>query len=168
MKTLLAPSASRPPTRPNAVHPSGIPPLRTGEILGAAASSGELCDIREADLNRVLQRLAAVGTTVRVARYTLVKSGQDPTDRLVETQGVINPRGWQTSITTFDSTDLTDPALRPQMARLVNAIRDGEIHGIVAVSRVDVSAFQDTYTDALAVIRAHGGFLALVRNESTI
>ncbi|MFI0813839.1 hypothetical protein [Streptomyces echinatus] len=123
---------------------------------------------READLLRAVARLAHTGTAVRIGRYSLVEPRQDPADRLAETQAVVQRCGWTTSITTFDDTGVGDPELRPQMARLLAALDAGEIHGIVAVSQVDVSSFDDIYARALALVRARGGFLALARSETSI
>ncbi|MER5549537.1 hypothetical protein ABT072_45870 [Streptomyces sp. NPDC002589] len=124
--------------------------------------------MREAVLSRAVERLAATGTPVRVGRYTLVEPGQDPACRLAETQAVVDRLSWQAPITTFDSTGMTDPAIRPQMARLYAAICRNEIHGIVAVSRTDISTFSCVYADTLTAIQARGGFLALARHETAI
>jgi hypothetical protein len=122
---------------------------------------------READVDRALERLAAVGTPVRVGQYTLIEPNQDPASRLAQTQAVVARRKWEARVTTWDSTGMTDPALRPQMARLFTAIWDGQIHGIVAASRTDISTFDEVYESTLAAIRARGGFLTLARHETT-
>ncbi|WP_189957973.1 hypothetical protein [Streptomyces alanosinicus] len=166
---VLRPSVSYLPARPSALHTSSRPPLHTaGGFLREEANTAQLLALREAFLNRAVQRLAATGTPVRVGRYTLVKPGQDPAGRLAETQAVVHRLSWQAPITTYDSTGMADPAIRPQMARLYAAICRGEIHGIVAVSRVDISTFPCVYADTLTAIQARGGFLALVRNEIAI
>ncbi|GGV50411.1 hypothetical protein [Streptomyces spectabilis] len=115
-----------------------------------------------------IARVAAADRRVRVGRYTLVDPGGDPADRLAETHTLVRRHGWQAPITTFDSTGMTDPAIRPQIARLYGAICRKEIDGIVAVSRIDISAFHSVYGDTLAAIRSRGGFLALVRSETTL
>ncbi|MFF5019489.1 hypothetical protein [Streptomyces sp. NPDC001165] len=169
MKTLLAPDLFRPPVRPGSPRRGSRPPLHAGEDpLREKASAAGLRALREADLHRTVERLAAAGTSVRVGRYTLVEPRQDPADRLAQTQAVVRRQGWQATVTTFDSTGVSDPAIRPQMARLYAALCRGEIHGIVAVSQVDISAFHDVYADTLTVLRARGGFLALARHETTI
>ncbi|MFI0776267.1 hypothetical protein [Streptomyces sp. NPDC021212] len=105
---------------------------------------------------------------VRVAQYALVRPGQDPADRLARTQALVTRETWNVAMTTFDDTGMTDPATRPQLARLYAAIRHGELHGIVATSRTDFSTFHDIYEDALTDIRVRGGFLALVCDETTL
>lgn len=171
MKTLLAPTVLRPPARLVTRTTSSWPPALAGEppvqprVQGGAA---ELRARREADLQRALARLADTGTAVRVARYSLVGPRQDPADRLAETQAVVHRRRWTDSITTFDDTGVGDPALRPQMARLFAALDAGEIHGIVAVSQVDISPFPTVYAHTLDALRARRGFLALARSETSI
>ncbi|WP_051853132.1 hypothetical protein [Streptomyces aureocirculatus] len=103
-----------------------------------------------------------------MARYTLVEPGQDPAERLAQTQAVLMRRGWTQSIVTFDNTGNSDPAVRPQMARLFTALCDRDIHGIIAVSQVDISTFPQVYTDTLAILRARGGFLDLARDECSL
>jgi hypothetical protein len=122
--------------------------------------------MREADVDRALERLAAADTPVRVGQYTLIRPDQDPACRLTQTQNVVDWRRWEASVTTWDSTGMTDPALRPQLARLFTALCQGEIHGIVAASRSDISTFDEVYESTLAAIRARGGFLTLARSET--
>lgn len=171
MKTLLAPTLLQPPTRLGTWATGGRPAVLTDEEPAqpkVQARAAELRAMREADLHRALAQLAGTGTAVRVGRYSLVEPHQDPADRLAETQAVTHRRRWATSITTFDDTEAGDPALRPQLARLFAALDAGEIHGIVAVSQVDISPFHDVYADTLTILRARRGFLALARNETSI
>ncbi|MDX3275234.1 MULTISPECIES: hypothetical protein [Streptomyces] len=171
MKTLLAPTVLRPPARLGTRTTVSQPPALTGEAPvqpRVRAGAAELRARREADLHRALARLADTGTAVRVGRYSLVGPRQDPADRLAETQAVVHRRRWTDSITTFDITGAGGPALRPQMARLFAALDAGEIHGIVAVSQVDISPYHDIYAHTLAVLRARRGFLALARSETSI
>ncbi|MFF7400658.1 hypothetical protein [Streptomyces murinus] len=134
----------------------------------ARTSAARFRAVREADLDRALAWHSGIGTAVRVARYSLVEPGQDPTVRLAQTQAVVCRRHWATSIVTFDRTGDGDPALRPQLGRLVAALDTGEIHGIVAVSRIDISPFDEHYARTLAVLCARRGFLALARSETSI
>lgn len=171
MNTLLPPAVPRPLARPGGppmdnrlAAQTGVAPLREK----ARCSAAELRAIREADLRRAVERHAASGTSVRIGRYTLVKPGQDPADRLVQALAVVRRFGWQDTITTFDDTGVSDPAIRPQMARLYTELCRGEIHGIVAVSQVDVSTFHDVYADTLTLLRARDGFLALARSETSL
>jgi hypothetical protein len=162
-------------SEPAALHRSGaLPagvrqPAHTRSALGGEqVTAANLGSLREADVRRAVQHLAAVDTPVQVARYVLVNPHQDPADRLAETQAVVIRRGWQATITTFDDTGVGEPSCRPQMARLCAALSRGEIHGIVAVSQVDISAFPALYANALADFRARGGFLALARRETSL
>lgn len=164
-----APRVVRHPMRPGSPRSGGGPPLHSGGgFFSAQASAAELRLAREADIRRTVAGLTVAGTPVRVGRYALVESRQDPAARLAETQSVVHRHGWQAPITTYDSTGMTDPVARPQLARLCAEIRRGEIHGIVAASRMDISGFHSVYADALTIIRAYGGFLALARPETTV
>ncbi|MFI1408907.1 hypothetical protein ACH4Y0_03065 [Streptomyces sp. NPDC020707] len=62
---------------------------------------------------------------------------------------------------------MTDPALRPQLARLFTAICHGEIHGTVAASQTNISALDEVYESALAASRARGGSLTLAHSKTT-
>lgn len=110
--------------------------------------------------------LRGLDTPVRVARYALVRAGRDPADRLAQVSRL--PDGWEVALTTWDATGMTDPATRPQLARLLHAIRVGDLNGLIAPSRTDISAFPDIYEDTLRTIHACGGFLALVRDETEL
>jgi hypothetical protein len=134
----------------------------------AGRGAAELRAIREADLRRTVDHVVSGGQPVRVGRYALVDSRHDPASRLAQTQSVVHRRGWQSVITTVDSSGDDDPALRPQLARLITALSTQEIHGIVAVSQVDISSHHDAYAALLAVLRARSGFLALARPETSI
>ncbi|MFF8992500.1 hypothetical protein ACF09H_21695 [Streptomyces sp. NPDC014983] len=171
MKTPFAPAGLRLPTRLDAWTTNSRPPAHTREAPPqrlVRPGAAELRARREADLHRALARLANAGTAARVGCYSLVEPRQDPADRLAKAQAVVHRRRWTTSVTTFDSTGAGDPALRRQMARLFAALDAGEIHGIVAVSQVDISPFHDIYEHTLAVLRARSGFLALARSETSI
>ncbi|MFJ4966870.1 hypothetical protein ACIP6P_31215 [Streptomyces sp. NPDC088729] len=78
------------------------------------------------------------------------------------------PDGWEVALTTWHATGMTAPSTRPQLARLLHAIRAGELNGLIAPSRTDISAFPDIYEDSLRTLHAYGGFLALVRDETEL
>ncbi|MGW1895408.1 hypothetical protein ACWCP6_34985 [Streptomyces sp. NPDC002004] len=137
-------------------------------IARAQTSTIRLRALREAGRANVMRRLAAAATPVRVGRYALVETGRDASARLSQTQEVIVREGWTPVLATWDDTGMTDPTTRPQLARLYAAIRRGELHGIVAASRSDISTFHSIYEDTLTDLRALGAFLALARDETTL
>ncbi|MYR63637.1 hypothetical protein GTY54_48050 [Streptomyces sp. SID625] len=164
----LPPRATRPADRRSGAR-AGRPPVHTGGgLLREAMSAQDLRALREAQLNRALQHLDASGTTVRVGCYALVGPGGDPGVRLRETRALANRLGWAPGprLVTYDSTGMTDPLIRPQLARLLAAIGREDIHGIVTVSRTDITDFPTAYLDVLAAVQARGGFLALARDET--
>lgn len=168
MNTLLTTHSPSAAARRGTLHTVGWSLLATLTGSGRPASrAARLRAMREADVDRALERLAAAGKPVRVGQYTLIEPAQDPACRLTQTQSVVGRRRWEASVTTWDSTGMTDPALRPQLARLFTAICHGEIHGVVAASRTDISTFDEVYESTLAALRARGGFLALARSETT-
>ncbi|MFD3905698.1 hypothetical protein HXS80_05755 [Streptomyces sp. CB04723] len=99
-------------------------------------------------------------------RYALVRTGGDPADRLAQISHL--PDGWEAAITTWETTGMSAPSTRPQLARLLHAIGSGELNGLIAPSRTDISVFPDIYEDTLRTIHACGGFLALVRDETEL
>jgi hypothetical protein len=141
--------------------------LLTGPDLlaGKPTSTAALRDLRRNACSTVLHNLA--GHPFRVARYALIKPGQDPADRLSQSLSFTG-NGCQTMVTAWDDTGMTDPSTRPQLARLYDAIECGRVHGIVAPSRTDISNFNSVYEDALAAIRRRGGCLVLIRDETTL
>ncbi|WP_326682033.1 hypothetical protein [Streptomyces sp. NBC_01237] len=140
--------------------------VSTGNDQRGRSSAAHLRALRETACSAVLRRLA--GRPVLVARYALVAPGQDAADRLAQSMGVVTREGWVAVVAAYDDTGMTDPATRPHLARLCTAIRRGELHGIVAPSRTDISTFHSAYEDALDTIRTCGGFLALARDETTL
>ncbi|MFB7597611.1 hypothetical protein [Streptomyces sp. NPDC056160] len=145
------------------------PPVQSGGgFLGELADAAKMRAVREADLNRVLERLDHAGTQIRVGRYALVGHSGDPAVRLLQTQTVINRMGWESPLATYDSTGMSDPLLRPELASLLGRIRRGEIHGIVAASPTDITTFRRSYLGFLDAVRACGGFLALLRDETAL
>ncbi|MEU8665427.1 hypothetical protein [Streptomyces anulatus] len=103
---------------------------------------------------------------VRVARYALARAGRDPADRLAQVANHCD--GWEVAIAPWDTMEMTDPVTRPQFARLLHAMRAGTLHGVMAPSRNDISTFAGIYEDTLHTIRAVGGFLGLVRDETEL
>ncbi|MGW7199398.1 hypothetical protein [Streptomyces chryseus] len=103
----------------------------------------------------------------RAALYVLVGPGQDPAARLAIAQAHAAQQGLSVVTRTFDTTGPTDPSTRPQLARLLSTVQRGEIHVIVAASRIDVSAYDDQYQHVLHQLHAQGGGLALARDESS-
>ncbi|MGW7521797.1 hypothetical protein ACWGJ2_40155 [Streptomyces sp. NPDC054796] len=142
--------------------PAAVPPAHDQHPLGAAY----LRALRLRDRTWTLHALAP--HEVRVARYVLVHPGQAPASRLNQAQSLIAREGWCETLATVDDTATTPPLLRPQLSRLISAIRHGDLHGIVTVSVTDIDAVPGIYTNVLAEIRAGGGFLALARDETDI
>lgn len=130
---------------------------------GAAASRLGL--LRRAQLETVLRRESG---EKRIALYVLVGSRQDPAPRLAAAQALATRLGWTVADRTFDVTGPTDPATRPQLARLLAAARRREIHGILAASRVDISDDDKEYEAMLEHIRTLGAGLALAREENVL
>ncbi|MGW2652160.1 hypothetical protein ACWC1D_00635 [Streptomyces sp. NPDC001478] len=104
----------------------------------------------------------------RFALYTLVGPGHDPAPRFAVAQALAARRGWTVTDRAVDLTGPTDPTTRPQFARLLAAARRGEIHGIIAASRIDISTNDEEYEAQLACIRAAGAALALTREETAL
>lgn len=96
----------------------------------------------------------------------LIQDGQDPAARLAAAYAFAARRGWAVVTRTFDATGPTDPTTRPQLARVLSEIHRREVHVIVAVSRTDISAFDDQYQQVLDLLRDRGGGLALARDET--
>ncbi len=121
--------------------------------------------LRRTQLETVLQGVA--GET-RVALYVLAGPRQDPAPRLATAQALATRHGWTVADRTFDDTGQTDPATRPQLARLLARARRREIHGILAASRVDISDNDREYEAMLDQILAAGATLALAREENVL
>ncbi|MFI1408905.1 hypothetical protein ACH4Y0_03050 [Streptomyces sp. NPDC020707] len=125
--------------------------------------ASHLVVLRRAQLERVLQGAAG---EKRFALYVLVGFRQDPAHRLAAAQAHATRQEWTVTDRTFDLTGPTDPATRPQLARLLAAARRREIHGILAASRIDISDSDLEYEAMLDQIRAVGAGLALAREET--
>ncbi|MEU0108317.1 hypothetical protein ABZ313_23565 [Streptomyces sp. NPDC006251] len=109
---------------------------------------------------------AGIDEPHRVALYVLVEPGRDPANRLAVAQAHANRAGVEVAYRVCDSTGMTDPFTRPGLARAYAAIGRGEIHGIVAASRTDISAFDRPYEQELWRLRALPGFLLLAHDET--
>jgi hypothetical protein len=133
--------------------------------LTSSAAIQRLSTIRRAQLQATLRD---VRRETRIALYVLVGSRQDPAPRLAAAQALATRRGWTVADRTFDVTGPTDPATRPQLARLLAAARRREIHGILAASRVDISDDEKEYGAMLEQIRTLGAGLALAREENVL
>ncbi|OEJ22125.1 hypothetical protein AR457_40290 [Streptomyces agglomeratus] len=103
-----------------------------------------------------------------MAVYVLVTPGQDPAARLAAAQALASQQGWTVVTVTFDTTGPTDPATRPQLARLLGAVTRGDVQAIVAASRTDISPFDDQYLHVLDQLQARGGGLALACDETSL
>ncbi|MFI1185881.1 hypothetical protein [Streptomyces californicus] len=132
----------------------------------SSATATEAERLRSLRLETCSAVLRSLDNPVRVARYALVRAGRDPADRLAQVANHCD--GWEVAITTWDTTEMTDPVTRPQFARLLHAMQAGTLHGVIAPSRTDISSFAGIYEDTLHTIRAVGGFLGLVRDETEL
>ncbi|MFJ4741184.1 hypothetical protein [Streptomyces sp. NPDC088775] len=134
-------------------------------VLSHRAAAAALKVLRRTHLETALQGVAG---EKRFALYALVGPRQDPAPRLAAAQALATQRGWTVAERAVDLTGPTDPATRPQLARLLAAARRGEIHGIIAASRVDISNDDEEYEAMLARIRVAGAALALTREETAL
>lgn len=129
----------------------------------AAATARALRAFRQACFSAVT---AAIDEPHRVALYALVEPGGDPADRFAVAQAHAARSGSEIAFRLCDSTGMTDPFTRPGLARAYAAIRRGEIHGLVAASRTDISSFDHPYEQELRRLRAVPGFLLLAHDET--
>ncbi|MFI5822846.1 hypothetical protein ACIA8I_27690 [Streptomyces rishiriensis] len=129
------------------------------------AAESRLAVLRRAQLETALRGVAG---EKRFALYVLAGARQDPAPRLAAAQALATRQGWTVTVRTFDLTGPTDPATRPQLARLLAAARRQEIHGILAASRVDISDDDREYEAMLGQIRTLGAGLALAREENVL
>ncbi|MFF7705427.1 hypothetical protein [Streptomyces lydicus] len=128
-------------------------------------ADSELQALREA---RLALRISGTPRP-RVGTYTMVNPGQDPAPRLAVARALAAQHNWpQAATPAVDFTGMTDPATRPQLARLLASLADGEVQGIVATSRTDFTHLNDFYGEVLDKIHDRGGFLALATREIDI
>lgn len=118
--------------------------------------------------NQLDTALQGVQGEKRFGLYVLVTPRQDPAPRFAAAQALATQRGWTVVTRTFDLTGPTDPATRPQLARLLTAVRQREIHGVLAASRVDISDNDTEYEAMLLQLRVLGSGLALARDETDL
>jgi hypothetical protein len=126
-------------------------------------AAGDLRALRRAQLQRAVGRCAG---EPRFAVYVLVPEHGDPAPRLADAHGFAARQGWAVAEWAVDVTGPTAPGTRPQLARLLAAARRGEIHGILAASRVDVSDDDREYEAVLRQLQSLGVGLALAREET--
>ncbi|WP_432141136.1 hypothetical protein [Streptomyces sp. bgisy084] len=130
-----------------------------------AKTNADLQAIREAALASAINRTPRP----RIGIYTMVQAHQDPAVRLAVARGLAVRNGWLLErAPAVDFTGMTNPATRPQLARLLDALDRDDIDGIAATSRTDFSDLNGDYEDALQRIHARRGFLALASTETDI
>ncbi|WP_405824425.1 hypothetical protein OG705_29690 [Streptomyces sp. NBC_00838] len=110
----------------------------------------------------------SAGGDLKVALYVLIETGQDPQARLTAAHALAAMSGWTVVTRTFDTTGPTDPTTRPQLARLLSEVQRGEVHVVVAASRIDISMFDDRYQVVLGQLKDGGGGLALAWDETSL
>ncbi|WP_405893444.1 hypothetical protein OG612_29460 [Streptomyces sp. NBC_01527] len=131
----------------------------------SSAANQRLSTLRRALLEGALQGIQG---EKRFGLYVLVNPQQDPAPRLAVVQALAIRQKWTAAIHAFDLTSPTDPATRPQLAQLLTAIRQREIHGIAAASRLDISDDDQEYEAMLHPLRALGAGLALACEETAL
>ncbi|MGX1759400.1 hypothetical protein ACWIG5_21210 [Streptomyces lydicus] len=127
-------------------------------------TNADLQALREAGLASVISSQPRP----RIGIYAMVRDGQDPAVRLAVARGLVLRHDWPEAQASVDFTGMTDPATRPQLARLLDAVDRRAIDGIVAMSRTDLTHLNDYYEETLRRIHARGGFLALATAETDI
>ncbi|MYS33606.1 hypothetical protein K388_05947 [Streptomyces sp. KhCrAH-43] len=139
----------------------------------SAAGSGEPRPVPAVERSRWLSALrlsilrsltTPLSGRPRVALYVLVKDNSSAADR----RAVAARAGFEVAETYVDDEWKADPAARFALARAYTALRRGEIHGLVAASRVDISSCDSVYEQELHRLRAAGGFLDLALDETCI
>ena len=131
----------------------------------SSAANRQLSSLRRVQLEAALRNVRG---EKRFGLYVLVNPEQDPAPRLAVVQAFATRRQWTVAIRAIDHTGPTDPAVRPQLARLLTALRQREIHGIVAASRIDISDDDREYEAMLHQMRALHAGLALACEETLL
>ncbi|MFI0219103.1 hypothetical protein [Streptomyces lydicus] len=133
--------------------------------LPLSAANQRLKILRRAQLEATLRGIQGES---RFGLYVLANPRQDPAPRLAVVQALAIRHKWTTTIRAVDLTGPTDPATRPQLARLLAAMQQREIHGIIAASRVDISDDDQQYESMLHQLRALRAGLALAYEETVL
>lgn len=160
---LTAPARVRQVRRQQGAEAAGGSQTNDVQAPSRRTSADYLRALRRAQLQRAT---STHPDEMRVAVYVLVAEHGDPGPRLTAATAFAARQRWTVVDRAVDVTGPTDPALRPRFARLLAAARGGEIHGIVAVSRVDISDGDREYEVVLRRIQALGAGLALTREET--
>ncbi|WP_405814682.1 hypothetical protein OG241_08785 [Streptomyces sp. NBC_01390] len=105
---------------------------------------------------------------VVTALYVLVRPDQDPAARLALARAAAGRAGYAVAEVLVEETGTDDPVLRPRLAYALTAMRQRALHGLVAVSRADVSPYDGPYESVLRSLRSAGGFLHLDRDETRL
>jgi hypothetical protein len=164
---------TRPPYTAATATLTRYEPTQAEIVLARLSPHGVRTHLSDAELQamRLAHLTAATNRTPRprVGIYTMVERGQDPAPRLAIVRALAVQHGWtQPETPHVDFTGMTDPATRPQLARLLTALEVGEIDGVAAASRTDFTHLGDFYEDFLHQIHARSGFLALASPETGI
>ncbi|MFI6528220.1 hypothetical protein [Streptomyces uncialis] len=139
-------------------------PDTTGHALDRAEGARGLRALRLS----ILRTLTHGIDRPTVAPYVLVKDGRDPGDRLAAALAHAHRAGFTVADPLVDDAWQSDPAARHTLARGYAALRRGEIHGLIAVSQVDISPSHSVYEHELHRLRAAGGFLHLALDETQL
>ncbi|MFI5986978.1 hypothetical protein ACIBEA_39710 [Streptomyces sp. NPDC051555] len=104
----------------------------------------------------------------RVIPYALLRPGQGAAGQLAELRGLAAQRQWTLLSPETDDTGEGSPALRPGLARVLKALAQERADGVLAVSRIAFSPYDDEYECVLDQVHRTPGFLALVRAETSL
>ncbi|MFK0047864.1 recombinase family protein [Streptomyces sp. NPDC090741] len=141
----------------------------TGQVRDPAAGARALLERRTAQLAPFAAAVLEARSRPCVDVYVLLSPGQEPGVRAAFAEQTARARGWNVARVICDTTGSgTDPALRPALATALDRIARGKSAGLVAVSRADISGFDDEYAAVLDRLRDVGGFLDLAHPETAL
>ncbi|MEV6421709.1 hypothetical protein [Streptomyces sp. NPDC051662] len=118
---------------------------------------------------RILRSLTTgISGPPRVALYVLVRDNSSATDRRAIALAHAGRAGFEVAETYVDDEWQSDPGAGFALGRAYAALRRGDIHGLVAASKVDISSCDSVYEQELHRLQAASGFLDLALDETRI
>ncbi|WP_369228505.1 hypothetical protein AB5J52_48555 (plasmid) [Streptomyces sp. R39] len=139
-----------------------LPRLLASRVRAPGRRNAELRALREAFRRTVVEDITG---PVVAALYVLVRPGQDPAPRLAGARAAAGRAGYTVAEVLVEDAWTEDPALRPRLAYALTLMQQRGIHGLVAVSRTDISCHDGLYEAELRRLRGAGGFLYLAHDE---